>query len=737
MDLDSTLAWLNAAVPNVPNYPASDDDSEEEVFFGPRKSHRELHGKNAKVVGRPTLYPAEIASHASTTRTPSLDEEDENNDDQPDDPAENDSLISAKDSSQLDDLENIPPTPGVAPPLSPWFRSKSSSSSPPKKSVSISPLKPETIECETPTASFMSTPSPLKDRSINQISWDRSRSPLNQIGRQNGSKSPSADQPAESDLAEEAVDRLSELPTASPPPRALEMSLNSSTASEWFNNTHDEHILYEKFGDDYDDVVAKMTNPEKRQLKLEIAQQTPKTILELLGEELLAAEMGVNTAEPPAFDESLQIEPEPIGKERDDQPAEPNPRISIKPPTPKPRTLTPQKQQPSQAIEERKKFHKRLSDEVKDFSPRLVQSSAALKLLKEDLALALSPYPSASATKTATEGETLAHKTPKGFYPQDAMITPTVGDSTHHYGTYTKSASSSTYKKPITLAQPADEMFKTPNLVTPQKSASVQRREKMGFNTPSIHRTPSYLRPTSASKHRASPKKDPITREAMDISVCPRHGYATSHQEETDHMACHASQKSAKKLPSSIDMRKIVSPVGEYIKRHPVPPIQRQIKPLVRSNQRAIARAIAAEAEAGNHQSPMDQEPMDRQPMDRQFASLPEAVYKSSRIALEKRVADGVRPGMELPKSFGKVDDVEAMVIRHVGRERVPSNVRLNSQSLQRGSASPALSAVDGLGERGVIRTYDRESVAPLNDSMLEMSIREVKKIYLGEDRPV
>jgi hypothetical protein len=35
-------------------------------------------------------------------------------------------------------------------------------------------------------------------------------------------------------------------------------SLNSSTASEWFNNTHDEMVLYEKYGEDYDQVSSKL-----------------------------------------------------------------------------------------------------------------------------------------------------------------------------------------------------------------------------------------------------------------------------------------------------------------------------------------------------------------------------------------------------------------------------------------------------------------------------------------------
>lgn len=766
-DPDSTLAWLRAPVPAVPNYPASDDDSEEEVFFGPRKSHRELHGKNAKVVGRPTLYPTEIASTTQFTSNDTIEEEErpESDDDQHQHLREEPPNSAESTSHPDDDSENIPPTPGVEPPPSPWSRhtnTPSRRSSPlksnNKKGVSISPLKPEMIEFSLGSSSFSSSSgqtnptklqsssiSPLADRSMNQSSsWDRSRSPLNRKSEEPGQSV----QPTDPDEVEEAQEELGELPsttTMSPPLKPLEMSLNSSTASEWFNNTHDEHILYERFGEDYDQVVAKMDNEEKRALKREIAHLQPKSILELLGEELLAAEMdGYTAVDPPAFDESLQIESEPVthhpqndqNLEEQEVETEPvtsqhNPRISLKPPTPKPRTLTPQKR--AQEIEDRTRFRQRLSDEVKDFSPRLVQSSAALKLLKEDLALALSPTTpaqSSSSRKTKNLPEQTKTTTPRGFgYPQDALITPTTNEALthhHHYGTYTKSSSGS--KKPITLAQqPADEMFKTPNLVTPQKSASVQRRERMGFNTPSIHRTPSYLRPTSASKRRASPKKDPITKETLEVSMCPRHGYATSHHEEVNHMACHASLKtssSSKKLPSSIDMRKIVSPVGEYIKRHPVPPIQRQIKPLVRSNQRAIAQAIAEEASAGQP-SPM--------PEQRQYAALPEAVYRSARIALEKPVADGARPGIKLPKSFGKVEDVEALVIRHVGRERIPSNVRLE---MPQGRSEGTLKDLEN---RGVIRTYDRESMAPQssNESMLEMSIREVKKIYLGDDRPV
>ncbi len=68
---------------------------------------------------------------------------------------------------------------------------------------------------------------------------------------------------------------------------ASEISLNSSAASEWFDNTHDEMILFEKFGENYDDVVAGMTVEERKKLKREVARMTPKTAEELLGEKAL------------------------------------------------------------------------------------------------------------------------------------------------------------------------------------------------------------------------------------------------------------------------------------------------------------------------------------------------------------------------------------------------------------------------------------------------------------------
>ena len=39
-----------------------------------------------------------------------------------------------------------------------------------------------------------------------------------------------------------------------------------------FNNTHDELVLYEKFGDDYDTVLRNMNTQQKRELKRVVAK---------------------------------------------------------------------------------------------------------------------------------------------------------------------------------------------------------------------------------------------------------------------------------------------------------------------------------------------------------------------------------------------------------------------------------------------------------------------------------
>ena len=59
----------------------------------------------------------------------------------------------------------------------------------------------------------------------------------------------------------------------------------TSTCSDWFNTTREEMILYEKFGEDYDIIVGKMSHQEKIELKEEVSKATPKSVEELLGDD--------------------------------------------------------------------------------------------------------------------------------------------------------------------------------------------------------------------------------------------------------------------------------------------------------------------------------------------------------------------------------------------------------------------------------------------------------------------
>ena len=49
-------------------------------------------------------------------------------------------------------------------------------------------------------------------------------------------------------------------------------------------------VLYERYGDDYEGIVAAMTTEERRRLKREVDGSEAKTVIELLGRELVEAE---------------------------------------------------------------------------------------------------------------------------------------------------------------------------------------------------------------------------------------------------------------------------------------------------------------------------------------------------------------------------------------------------------------------------------------------------------------
>ena len=103
-------------------------------------------------------------------------------------------------------------------------------------------------------------------------------------------------------------------------------------------------------------------------------------------------------------------------------------------------------------------------------------------------------------------------------------------------------------------------------------------------------------------------------------------------------------------------MRKIVSPVGLYIHgRRPFITQQQMQKQRhyhkVKSN---LENAIAAEEEAAASAVALADKP--------RFSPLPEAAYKSPKMAVERRVVGENR------------DDVQAVVVRHVGREKMPAS---------------------------------------------------------------
>jgi len=298
---------------------------------------------------------------------------------------------------------------------------------------------------------------------------------------------------------------------------ANDTSLNSSRASEWFDNTHDEMLLFERYGENYDEAVAAMSVPEKRQLKAELAGLTPKTAVELVGEEAL----GLKEEERP-FEEAA-----PTVKEIPETPQLP---------TPKPRTLTPMQERTPPLLEAAAKS---------GFSPRLLSSPEELKPLRDDLYLALGGTPKMGKPATPKRVPA-ASMAPVTHTPVNPFKTPE--KKPRHFAEATSTASGGGRKK-----------------TTPLRATA---------------RTPNYLRPTSASKHRASPRKDPFTNEPVDVTICTRHGhcravYSPSHKPTT---ALAAGSATRRKLPSSVDMDKIVSPVAQYIRRNPAPPLIRQVR---------------------------------------------------------------------------------------------------------------------------------------------------------------
>ena len=107
-------------------------------------------------------------------------------------------------------------------------------------------------------------------------------------------------------------------------------------------------------------------------------------------------------------------------------------------------------------------------------------------------------------------------------------------------------------------------------------------------------------------------------------------------------------------IASSIDLNKIVSPVGQYIRSNPVPPIVRQIRPKITKNiDDELAMFERDEELCRNTPTPEKK---------RMFKPLPMAEYRSSKVALEQKMPSTSSDVQSLPKVFGVSPSVEAKV---------------------------------------------------------------------------
>jgi len=233
--------------------------------------------------------------------------------------------------------------------------------------------------------------------------------------------------------------------------------------------------------------------------------------------------------------------------------------------------------------------------------------------------------------------------------------------------------------KPRTMTpvkEPTPMKMFPPLLNSDKSPADAERRL---FKTPI--KTPNYRRSTTASRLRMSPRKhlSPHWRpkESSEATPCPRSGFATSPNDKAP------KPKSLKKtLPSNVDLTKIVSPVAQYIRSNQTP-IMRQIRPKMT---RHFDEDLAAfEREEELLRTPPGPENCSEK-KKRLFRPLPAAEYQTSQVALQQQVTSPNQHLKALPKVFGVQPTVEAKVIRHVGRERVPKDAEFLRQNSPLGS---------------------------------------------------
>ena len=194
--------------------------------------------------------------------------------------------------------------------------------------------------------------------------------------------------------------------------------------------------------------------------------------------------------------------------------------------------------------------------------------------------------------------------------------------------------------------------------------------ERRLFKTP--QRTPNYLRPTTASRLRMSPRKhlSPQLR-TNDLTPCPRSGFASSGSNDAAPKPSKRIVKTAnfqhsfidslliaeslkKTLPSNVDLNKIVSPVAQYIRSNPAPPIMRQIRP-------KVTRHFDDDLAAFEREEELLRTP-ESEKKKRLFRPLPAAEYQTSQVALQQQVTSPNQHLKALPKVFGVHPTVEAKV---------------------------------------------------------------------------
>ncbi|XP_040578974.1 uncharacterized protein [Lepeophtheirus salmonis] len=246
---------------------------------------------------------------------------------------------------------------------------------------------------------------------------------------------------------------------------------------------------------------------------------------------------------------------------------------------------------------------------------------------------------------------------------------------------------------------------RTPGKVSPQEYV---------FKTPSNHRrnygrtTPSYLRPTSASARK---EHSPKSSEKLH---CPRYCESNS---VSPHFGSSPKQSSSRRPTTGIDLSKVVSPVAQYIRSNPVPPLIRNIKPSPYHAKQVISEVV-------KETQPL--QPSCCRLNDKNFIPLPEANYKPSSLFTEQEIESKVKT-LSM-SSFPSTDALEPKIFRHLGRVKVPRSIQLSKNGIE--NLENIIPSSSGSSCKMTLKKNVRDSIAtPSNESMIDMSVHEIKAV--------